>query len=144
MSSLIQMLELLTKPQWLPHVVLMISVLWPNDRSSPYFFPQLQQKSRIWSECLRSLKVLFAWWDFLTFDLGRNAKKRNIHRLQKKYGSSEQPQGDAWIQECADFRCGEWQPWWSADCCSVVIENTFPSAGETRSVSMKFGEPQQM
>lgn len=115
-----------------------------TDQALIFFSLQLQQKSSIWSERLGSVKVLFAWWGFLTFDLGRNTKKRNVHPLQKKYGSSEQPQGDARIQECADFRCGEWQPWWSSDCCSVVIENTFPSAGETRSVSKTFGEPQQM
>ena len=69
--------------------------------------------------------------------------KSSIRSFHKRYDSSELCQGDARSQECADFRCGEWQPWWLSNCCSVVIENMFLSAGETQSISENASKPQQ-
>lgn len=94
-------------------------------------FHLLFTHNSISSDRLGSVWVLFVRWDFLTFDPGEEYHKRSMPSFHKRYGSSELPQGDAWSQECADFRCGEWQPWWLSNRYSVVIETMFHSAGET-------------
>ena len=97
------------------------------------------QENSIWSDCLGSARALFVRWDFLTSELGEKYHKRSMHSFHKRYGSSVLPQGDASSQECADFRCGEWQPWWLSNRYSVVIETMFRSAGETRPISRSGG-----
>lgn len=103
----------------------------------------LSTRNSISSDRLRSAQVLFVRWDFLTFDLGKEYHKRSVHSFHKRYGSSELPQGDASSQECADFRCGEWQPWWLSNRYNVVIETMLLSAGEAPSIFKKASEPQQ-
>lgn len=90
----------------------------------------LSQQNRTASDCLRSVEVLFVHWDIFKLWPWQVYYRRSTHSFHKRYSSSELPRLDAWCQECADFKCGEWQPWWLSNCCSVVIENMLLSVGD--------------
>lgn len=76
-----------------------------------------------------SASIIFRW-DFLTSELGEEEE----HVLVSQEVWPLYAEGDAWSQECVDFRCGEWQPWWLSNPYSVVIETMFHSAGETQTI----------
>lgn len=103
-----------------------IKLLFTHSKTPPWVSQSIIRQMRLFN--------LWPWHEYY---------KSSMHPFHKRYGSAELPQGDARSQECADFRCGEWQPWWLSNCWSVVIETMFHSAGETWCSLKKAREPQQ-
>ncbi len=121
-----ELLQLLITAQMLPHVVLMSSFHWPNDNTSSISLTTVSQATAS-GQCTVSIICQLRLFNLWTW--------REISQEEHAFISQEvrllRARGDVSSQECADFRSGEWQPWWLSNRYSVVIETMFHSAGET-------------